>query len=204
MGAYGIAQNLVQAKNTAWTVGMGVAVLGTVKLNGTGFTKNGVSYSLKATKDKITLTLAAKAGKMLKGTATGGDVRATADSDIFANGNGNDTFRNGNGRDCAVYGKEKWGQDTITKTAGTLALVFKDLKVADVTSSLSGSTMTIAKKADASQKITVAGWDSARHSIVFGGAMSAFNAWASAATPTLAQAKAARTEVWKKAGLLAG
>ena len=203
MGNYGIAQNIVQAKNTAWTVKQGKSVLGTAKLNGSGFSKNGVTYALKATKNKITLTLAAKAGKMLKGSASGGDVRATVNSDVFANGTGNDTFRNGNGRDCAVYGKEQWGQDTITKTAGTLALVFKDLKASDVTSSLSGSTMTVAKKADASQKIIVAGWDSARHSIVFGGAMSAFDAWKSAVAPTATQATAARTEVWKKAGLAA-
>ena len=131
-------------------------------------------------------------------------MRATVNSDVFANGTGNDTFRNGNGRDCAVYGKEKWGQDRITKTAGTLALVFKDLKASDITSSLAGSTMTIAKKADAKQKVVVDGWDANRHSLVFGGTMSAFNAWAKSASPTAAQATAARTEVWKKAGLLAG
>ncbi len=38
-------------------------------------------------------------------------------------------------------------------------------------------------------------------SIAFG--MSAFDAWASAAAPTLAQATAARNEVWRKAGLAA-
>ncbi|MCR5260139.1 MAG: hypothetical protein K6E40_18600 [Desulfovibrio sp.] len=138
---------------------------------------------------------------MLKGTAAGGDVHATANSDIFANGTGSETFRNGNGRDCAVYGKEKWGKDRITKTAGTLALVFKNLKASDITSSLSGSTMTIVKKADAKQKIVVDGWDSGRHSLFFGGTMKSFDAWVKAASPTAAQTNAARNEVWKKAGL---
>ena len=41
--------------------------------------------------------------------------------------------------------------------------------------------MTIAKKADASQKITVEGWDANRHSLVFGDVMKAFETWASAA-----------------------
>jgi hypothetical protein len=55
------------------------------------------------------------------------------------------------------------------------------------------------------QRITVNGWNAETHSVVFAsaGAMSAFNAWASAAAPTLAQASTARAEVWKKAGLLA-
>ncbi len=147
------------------------------------------------------MTAEARAGWMKHGNARDNALNGSADSDVFFGGAGNDTFRNGNGRDCAVYGKEKWGQDTITKTAGTLALVFKDLKKADVVQTLKGTTMTLSKKADASQKITVAGWDSARHSIVFGGTMSAFNAWAKVTSPTAAQATAARTEVWKKAGL---
>ena len=61
-------------------------VLGTVKLNGAGFAKNGVSYSLKAAKDKISLVLAAKAGKMLKGTSKGETLSGTADSDVFFGG----------------------------------------------------------------------------------------------------------------------
>ncbi len=71
------------------------------------------------------------------------------------------------GRDCAVYGKEAWGQDVIVKTSGTMALVFNGLKSSQVTSSLSGSTMTFAKKTDATQKITVSGWSAGTHSIVF-------------------------------------
>ncbi|MCR5258458.1 MAG: hypothetical protein K6E40_09915 [Desulfovibrio sp.] len=66
MGSYGIAQNVVQAKNTAWSIGMGSAVLGSAFLNGSGFSKNGVTYSLTATKDRITLSLACKAGGMLR------------------------------------------------------------------------------------------------------------------------------------------
>ncbi|MCR5258457.1 MAG: hypothetical protein K6E40_09910 [Desulfovibrio sp.] len=104
-----------------------------------------------------------------------------------------------------MYGTENWGQDTVTKTSGTMCLVFSGLSASDVTSSLRGTTMTFAKAADASQKITVSGWGAETPSVVFAsaGAMSAFSAWASVASPTLAQAKAARAEVWKAAGLAA-
>ncbi|MCR5257471.1 MAG: AIDA repeat-containing protein [Desulfovibrio sp.] len=201
MGTYGIAFNLIQARNTPWTVKQGKNVLGTVRLNEAGFSKNGVTYRLTAAKDKISLTLSAKAGKTLKGTDAGETVKGTKDSDVFWGGRGNDDFRNGAGRDCAIYGKENWGRDTITKTAGTLALLFKDLKASDVTTSLSGTTMTVTKKADVKQTVTIAGWDEKRHSLVFGGTMKAVDAWIKAASPTTAQATAARNEVWKKAGL---
>ncbi|MCR5260138.1 MAG: hypothetical protein K6E40_18595 [Desulfovibrio sp.] len=54
MGSYGITQNLVQAKNTAWSIFIGSKAVGTAKLNGSGFSKNGVTYRLTAAKDKIT------------------------------------------------------------------------------------------------------------------------------------------------------
>ncbi len=84
-----------------------------------------------------------------------------------------------------------------------MALVFSGLSATDVTSSLSGTTMTFAKKADARQKITVSGWAAETHFAAFAsaGTLESFGEWASAAAPTLAQANAARTEVWQKAGL---
>ncbi len=103
-----------------------------------------------------------------------------------------------------VWGSKDWGRDTVAATSGTMSIVFDGLAEADVTSSLAGSVMTFAKASDASQKITVSGWAEETHSIVFASGMSAFDVWKSAASPTLAQAKAARTEVWQKAGLLAG
>ena len=63
--------------------------------------------------------------------------------------------------------------------------------------------MTIAKKVDAKQKVVVDGWDSDRHSLVFGGTMKSFDAWVKATSPTAAQTNAAWNEVWKKAGLAA-
>ncbi|MCR5259849.1 MAG: hypothetical protein K6E40_17085 [Desulfovibrio sp.] len=99
---------------------------------------------------------------------------------------------------------EKWGQDRITKTAGTLSLVFKDLKKTDIVQTLKGTTMTIAKKADAKQAVVIDGWNASTHFIVFGDTMKSFDKWLSATKPTDAQTSAARTEVWKKAGLLAG
>jgi hypothetical protein len=70
--------------------------------------------------------------------------------------------------------------------------------VADVSSSLSGTTMTFAEATDDSQKITVSGWSAETHSVAFAsaGTLESFGEWASAASPT-----AARNEVWQKAGL---
>jgi len=56
---------------------------------------------------------------------------------------------------------------------------------------------------DASQSVTVQNWNADTHSIVYGGALSAFNTWLNAASPTSAQQNAARNEVWQRTGLLA-
>ncbi len=75
------------------------------------------------------------------------------------------------------------------------------VKASDVTAKLSGTTMTIAKASDTTQKITVQGWSADTHSIVYGGALTAFNAYLNAASPTTAQTTAAQNEVFKAAGL---
>ncbi|MBQ2515840.1 MAG: hypothetical protein II543_01105 [Desulfovibrio sp.] len=126
-------------------------MLGTQRLKGAGFTKDGVTCNMTVTKDQVSLVVCMKASKMLKGAAKGGDVHVAASSGVFFGDAGNDIFRTGNDRDCAVSGKEAWGQDRITQMTGTLAIVFKDLKVADLTSILSDTTMTVTKTADARQ-----------------------------------------------------
>ena len=82
-----------------------------------------------------------------------------------------------------------------------MTLVLAGVKESDVTAKLSGTTMTVAKKSAPSQKITVQGWSAETHSIVYCGALSAFDAYAKAASPTAAQTTAAQNEVFKAANL---
>ncbi|MCR5259750.1 MAG: hypothetical protein K6E40_16545 [Desulfovibrio sp.] len=84
-----------------------------------------------------------------------------------------------------------------------MTLVFSGLARADIASSFRDGTMTFAKKSDRMQRITVSGWTAETHSAVFASGMSAFGAWAAATSPTLAQAKAARVDVWQEDGLAA-
>jgi hypothetical protein len=147
------------------------------------------------------MTVAVRKGWMKRGNANGNTLAGSEDGDIFWAEAGNDRIFGNGGRDCAVYGIEDWGRDTVAATSGTMSIVFNGLAEADVTSSLAGSVMTFAKASNASQKITVSGWAAETHNIVFASGISAFNAWAAATAPTLAQAKAARTEVWKAVGL---
>ncbi len=147
---------------------------------------------------------AVRAGWMNHGNVYGNRLVGSEDGNVFWRGaGGNESISGNGGRDCALWGTEDWGRDTVAATSGTMCLVFSDLKASDVTSSLRDTTMTFAKVADASQKITVSGWAAETHSVVFAPGMSAFAAWASAATPTLAQAKGARADVWRAAGLAA-
>ncbi|MCR5259752.1 MAG: hypothetical protein K6E40_16555 [Desulfovibrio sp.] len=74
----------------------------------------------------------------------------------------------------------------VSVSAGTdMSRLHLDARGAEnaVTSKLSGTVMTLAKAADASQKITVSGWSSGTHSAVSASGMSAFGAWASTAAP---------------------
>ena len=100
-----------------------------------------------------------------------------------------------------MYDKTAWGKDTIAKTSGTMTLLFKDLKASDIVKKISGTTMTITKNGDASQKITVKGWSDTTHNIVFASGMKAFNTYIGKAEPTATEVTAARNEAFKKAGL---
>ena len=80
-------------------------------------------------------------------------------------------------------------------------MLFKDLKSSDIKKSLSGNTMTITKKSDSKQKITVKNWNKSTHSIVFGNKMTAFDKFIKAASPTTTVTNNARNEAFKKAGL---
>jgi hypothetical protein len=131
----------------------------------------------------------------------GDGLTGTVNSDIFCGSKGNDTIKGVHGRDIAVYGKTAWGKDTIVKTDGTMTLLFKDLKKTDVVQKLKGTTMTLTRKSDKNQSVTIHGWNSATHNVVFGGTMNAFAKWLKASKPTAAQTTAARNEAWKKAGL---
>ncbi len=196
IGTYELSKNLVQKKGMAYTINLGTSKLGVTKLNGVALAKNGMTYSVKLSKTQVNLVIAMKEGKIFKKPAKG-----TADSDIFYGAKGNGTVNGVNGRDVAVYGKEAWGKDTIAKTKGTITILFKDLKEADVVQKLKGTTMTLTRKGVKGQSVTVQGWNADTHNVVFGGTMNAFAKWLKASKPTTAQTTAARNEVWKKAGL---
>ncbi len=199
-GVYSLSTNIIQKNNTAYSLTVGSVNVGTVKLNSSALAKNGMTYTLASSGAEISLAIAMKAGKMLKGTAKANKLTGSSHSDIFYGGKGNDTLSGVNGRDVAVYDKTKWGKDKILKTGGTMTILFKDLKKTDVVQKLKGTTMTLTRKGDKSQSVTVEGWDKATHNVVFGDTMSAFGKWLTAAKPSTVQTKA-RNEVWKKAGL---
>ncbi|MBQ9406099.1 MAG: hypothetical protein IJU37_05080, partial [Desulfovibrio sp.] len=138
---------------------------------------------------------------MRMGTAKADTLTGTVNSDIFYGGKGSDSITGKNGRDVAVYDTTAWGKDSIAKTNGTMTLLFNGLKASDIVQKLSGTTMTISKKSDGNQKITVQGWSDSTHNIVYASGMTAFNAYIKAASPTATQTTAARNEVFKKAGL---
>lgn len=195
--------NIIQKNNTAYSLTVGSVNVGTVKLNGSALAKNGMSYKLASSGAEINLAISMKAGRMLKGTAKANSLAGTAHSDVFWGGKGNDAIAGKNGRDVAVYDKTAWGKDKILKTDGTMTILFKDLRKADVVQKLNGTTMTLSRKDAKGQSITVQGWSKDTHNVVFGGTMNAFDKWLKASTSMAVQkaAPAARNEVWKKAGL---
>ena len=196
IGTYELSKNLVQKKGMGYVVSIGSKKLGVAKLNDGVLAKNGVTYSVKFTKNQVSLVLGMKEGKMFKSPAKG-----TANSDIFYGGKANSTIKPVNGRDVVVYDKTAWGKDKIVKTGGTMTLLFKDLKKADVVQKLKGTTMTLTRKGVKDQSVTVQGWNAGTHNVVFGGTMKAFAKWLKASKPTVAQTTAARNEAWKKAKL---
>lgn len=201
MGTYELSSNLALAKNTAFSMRVNGANLGTLQLNGAALDRNGVRYTLKTTGRQVNLTLTALQGVLRKGAAGADRLVGTARGDIFYGGAGNDTIRGGGGRDVAVYDTRSWGRDTIAQTNGTMTLLFSGLTARDIVQTRKGTNMILTRTSRPSQRITITNWNDATHNIVFGGKLSAFSKYLAA--PTAAQQTRARTEVWKKTGLLA-
>ena len=198
VGTYELSKNIAQAKNTSYTINLAGKKQGIAKVNGLGLIKDTAVYTVNSKLNNVTLTVAKATAGLVTGKTK---LTGTNNWEVFYGGKGNDTITGKNGRDVAVYDKTTWGKDTIAKTSGTMTLLFKDLKSSDIKKSLSGSTMTITKKSDSKQKITVKGWSDNTHSIVFGSGMNAFDKFMKAASPSTAQTTAARNEAFKKAGL---
>ncbi|MBQ7609189.1 MAG: hypothetical protein IJU76_14665 [Desulfovibrionaceae bacterium] len=158
----------------------------TVSISGTWHTRN---HKFK------TLTKESDGYYHYSGT-TGNDL-------IYAAGNTkyNDKIYLLSGKDIVAYDTTKWGKDIIQKTDGTCAILFKDLTSKDVTEKLSGSTMTITKKSDTKQTITVQGWSDKTHTIVFGGKLSALDKYINATNPNNGICTSAYNEAFKKVGL---
>ena len=164
----------------------------------------GVSYELKTSgKDsQIDLVVSGVGGEIVKTVARSGAFGTEA-CDIFSGTAGNDVIHGNGGRDVAVYDASNWGNDLISQNAdGTMTILFNGVKASQVTTELVGDTMTIARKGS-SDSITVEGWNSETHNIVYGGGLKNFDKYMKAASPTEAQETSAQNEVWKKAGVLA-
>ena len=202
LGVYELSKNIVQAKNTAYTVNLAGTKQGTAKLNGPGLIKGTAIYAVDSGKSNTISLTVAKTGKTFKGTAKKDTFKGTANWDVFYGGKGNDSIKGVNGRDVVVYDKTAWGQDSIAKTSGCLTLVFKNLKARDIVERLgSRKVLTITRKSDPKQQIVIQGWNDATHKIVFASGMTAFDKYLKAAKPGTAQVTAARNEAFKKAGL---
>lgn len=201
IGVYELSQNIIQKENTSYTVNQGSTKLGTATLDGSTLKKYGMTYKIQTVGDEIRLNVGMAAGSMYKGSTKADTLKGTANSDIFYGGKGNDTINGNNGRDVVIYDKTAWGKDVINQTSGTMTILIKDLSSSAIQTKLKNTTMTITRK-NTSQTVTVKGWDSATHSIVYGGTMSSYATYLKAASPTSAVTSAARAEVWKKAGLV--
>ena len=217
-GVYELASGFTLGSGARFDLVIGGVSKGTLSV-GSSVTIGNMSYSLSKSGTKLNLSIAKQeammltsmaaskmpvAGSMLKGTSAVNMLTGTANSDVFYGGAGNDTLYGSNGRDVAVYDTKNWGKDTIKSTSGTMTILFNGLSSSDVDVEILGSEAIISRKSDSSQNIVVEGWNAETHNIVYGGTLSAFNAYVNAASPTQAQQDAARTEVWKKTGLLAG
>ncbi len=204
-GTYKLSSRFKIAANKAFTIRTGSIMEGgdtkvaTVKLGAAPVIKNGLSYAITSRKNVVSLKLAVAPGKMLIGKATAEKLTGTTDSDIFYGGKGNDKIYGKNGRDVAVYDKNNWGKDTIYKTSGNMTLVLAGVKESAVKTKYNekSGTMTIWKKKAASQKITVKGWGTDTHRIVYGAKLTAFNKYLKAAAPTEKQKTAAQNELYK-------
>jgi autotransporter passenger strand-loop-strand repeat protein len=202
VGVYELSKGIWQKNGASYSIMLGTKNLGVAKVNGLGRVNGNVVYSLASdASHRINLTVAKGAGTAKRGTAGANKLTGGSTWDVFYGGKGNDTISGVNGHDVAVYDKTAWGKDVIASTKGRMTLLFKDLKAGDIVKKLNGSTMTITRNGDSAQSITVKGWSSAKHKIVFGSGMTAFNTFLKAGTVTTAVGKGARNEAWKKAGL---
>ncbi len=201
MGTYRLASKLTADPAATVTMSMGRSLLCQAGVNGEAAVKYGVAYEVSAAKNALTLKLSVAAGRLMVGSDDANDLTGTYNSDIFFGGAGNDTLTGKNGRDVAVYDRNAWGRDTIAETRGTMTLVLAGLSKSAVTTRLSDGVMTITRKSDAGQKITVEGWNADTHRIVYNAKLPEFTAYARAASPTAEQKQAAQSEVWQKAGL---
>ena len=202
-GRYALVSGLEQDSDAFWSVSAGGSAV-QARLDGTATSAGGMDWSLQASGAEVFMDASVRKGWMKRGNGLNNALAGDADGDVFWGGDGgNDVISENGGWDCAVYGTEHWGRYRIAETDGTMCIVFSGLSKSEIASSLRNGVMTFAKKADRMQRITVSGWSSETHSAVFASGMSAFGAWTSAASPILAQAKDARAEVWRAAGLAA-
>ena len=201
LGTYKLAKNISNPKAIV-SIDSDSSHLGYASVNGSGLNINGVtykvSYNSKTAETKISLK--AYGDKIYIGAKDAKLQAGTNNSDIFFGSSENDTITGKNGRDVAIYDKSEWGKDVISKTSGTMTLLFKDIASSDITKKISGSDLIINKKSSPNEQITIKGYSADTHNLIF--TNSSLNNFSSyVATPSTDLIKAVKNEIWKAAKL---
>ncbi|MBQ7739511.1 MAG: hypothetical protein IJT59_07650 [Desulfovibrionaceae bacterium] len=202
IGSYKLSTNVQLTNKTDFSIFMGSKLQGAFSLADNYLDSNGRRYSIIQKNNNVYINLKTKYGAAVFASEKNETLSGTTDSDIFYTGRNSCTVQGSNGRDVVVY-DTRWGNDLIKGTHGTITLLFTNVKQKNIVSSLRGSTMTITKKNDSSQKITVENWNEKTHNIVFSSGMSAFKEYVNTAEPSSDLKTAMRKEVWKNTGLSA-
>ncbi len=202
VGVYELSKNIVQNKNTAYTVYVACKKMKSAKLNGLGLINGTAIYSVSSgSSNTISLTIAKADAKPLKGNDNNNKLKGSSNWNVFYGGKGNDTITGAGGRDVAVYDETNWGKDTIIQASGTMTLLFKDITAKELIQKKSGKNLIITRKNDAKQSVTIQNYNKTSYNLVYNVKMTAFNTYLTKSGLNSSQITAARNEAFKKAGL---
>lgn len=203
LGSYKLLSNIEIYSEKSFAIQQGISNIGKAEINGDAISKNGLKYKISKVGKQIKLSISAIFGRMVTGLSRSNSLVGTSNCDIFYGTKGNDIIDGKNGRDVIVYDKNNWGNDVISRTQGTMTIVFNGIKSSDIKINKKGTSLIVERKGYSKQAITVRNWKTSTHSIVYGGVMTQFSNFVKSASPSAALKQKAKTEVWKKAGILA-
>ena len=204
-GNYKLASNLNNSSSIKYTVYMLSSAHSQTKVGSAtvnkSLTENGMTYTLNSKNNALTLKVALKAGRMLKGTTRNDTLTGNKHSDIFYGGKGNDTITGVNGRDVAIYDSTSWGKDVIKKTSGTMTIMFNGIDRHNILFKRSNKNMIISKRNDQNQKIAINNWDDHTHNVVYTDSIKSFKTYLNQTSPTTSTVNTVRKDVWQKSCL---